>query len=218
MELTVLGQSQTTAPEAGGCASSGCGSNDDQLNHLPEHIRAKVHNHPCYSEEAHHHYARMHVAVAPACNIQCHYCNRKYDCSNESRPGVVSELLTPDQAVKKVMTVAANIPQMTVLGIAGPGDPLANPERTFDTFRQLTEKAPDIKLCVSTNGLALPELVDELCKHNIGVFQGSCRKNHAASLTFSRAGLSGLRVTAAMGVQFRVSPDQRSGCLALAAA
>jgi nitrogen fixation protein NifB len=109
----------------------------------------------------------MHVAVAPACNIQCHYCNRKYDCANESRPGVVSELLNPDQAVKKVMAVAAEIPQMTVLGIAGPGDPLANPERTFDTFRQLTEKAPDIKLCVSTNGLALPAVVDELCQHNI---------------------------------------------------
>ena len=165
MELTVLGQSQPAT--SGGCASSGCGGSDDQLNHLPEHIRAKVHNHPCYSEEAHHYYARMHVAVAPACNIQCHYCNRKYDCANESRPGVVSELLTPDQAVKKVMTVAANIPQMTVLGIAGPGDPLANPERTFDTFRQLTEKAPDIKLCVSTNGLALPEQVEELSKHNI---------------------------------------------------
>jgi nitrogen fixation protein NifB len=109
----------------------------------------------------------MHVAVAPACNIQCHYCNRKYDCANESRPGVVSELLTPDQAVKKVLAVAAHIPQMTVLGIAGPGDPLANPGRTLETFRQLTEKAPDIKLCVSTNGLALPEVVDDLCAHNI---------------------------------------------------
>jgi nitrogen fixation protein NifB len=109
----------------------------------------------------------MHVAVAPACNIQCHYCNRKYDCSNESRPGVVSEVLTPEQAVKKVMAVAANIPQMTVLGIAGPGDPLANPERTFATFRELSEKAPDIKLCVSTNGLALPDSVEELSKHNI---------------------------------------------------
>ncbi|HSQ06173.1 MAG TPA: nitrogenase cofactor biosynthesis protein NifB, partial [Chromatiaceae bacterium] len=151
----------------GGCASSGCGGSLDALSHLPENIRAKVHNHPCYSEEAHHHYARMHVAVAPACNIQCHYCNRKYDCANESRPGVVSELLTPDQAVKKVMAVAANIPQMTVLGIAGPGDPLANPTRTLETFRQLSEKAPDIKLCVSTNGLALPAVVDELCQHNI---------------------------------------------------
>ena len=65
------------------------------------------------------------------------------------------------------MAVAANIPQMTVLGIAGPGDPLANPERTLETFRQLTKKAPDIKLCVSTNGLALPDQVEALSKHNI---------------------------------------------------
>lgn len=164
MELTVLGQSEQTET---GCSSGSCGSTDDQMSHLPDAIREKVFNHPCYSEEAHHHFARMHVAVAPACNIQCHYCNRKYDCSNESRPGVVSELLSPDQAVKKVMAVAAEIPQMTVLGIAGPGDPLANPERTFSTFQQLTEKAPDIKLCVSTNGLSLPDHVDELCKHNI---------------------------------------------------
>ena len=175
MALEALDRSHSapTAPApvaqaaAGGCSASGCGSSSDKLAHLPEHIRAKVHNHPCFSEDAHHHYARMHVAVAPACNIQCHYCNRKYDCANESRPGVVSELLTPEQAVKKTLAVAAEIPQMTVLGIAGPGDPLANPERTLATFRELSEKAPDIKLCVSTNGLALPELVDEICQHNI---------------------------------------------------
>jgi nitrogen fixation protein NifB len=137
------------------------------MDSLPDSIREKVQNHPCYSEDAHHYFARMHVAVAPACNIQCHYCNRKYDCANESRPGVVSEVLTPDQAVKKTMAVAANIPQMTVLGIAGPGDPLANPEKTFETFRRLSEEAPDIKLCVSTNGLALPDAVEELAKHNI---------------------------------------------------
>ena len=167
MELTVLGDNSAEQETDGGCSSGSCGSTDDQVDQLPEHIREKVHNHPCYSEKAHHYFARMHVAVAPACNIQCHYCNRKYDCANESRPGVVSELLTPDQAVKKTMAVAANIPQMTVLGIAGPGDPLANPERTFHTFRELSEKAPDIKLCVSTNGLALPDAVEELSKHNI---------------------------------------------------
>jgi len=168
MDLMVLGQDNTEEEQAGGgCSAGSCGSTDDQVDQLPEHIREKVHNHPCYSEKAHHYFARMHVAVAPACNIQCHYCNRKYDCANESRPGVVSELLTPEQAVKKTMAVAANIPQMTVLGIAGPGDPLANPERTFHTFRELSEKAPDIKLCVSTNGLALPAAVDELAKHNI---------------------------------------------------
>ena len=89
MELPVLNAS-AAAETGGGCDSHSCGSTDDQLGHLPEHIRAKVQNHPCYSEEAHHYFARMHVAVAPACNIQCNYCNRKYDCSNESRPGVVS--------------------------------------------------------------------------------------------------------------------------------
>jgi len=156
-----------TETTASGCSESSCGSTADQLSHLPEHIREKVHNHPCYSEQAHHHFARMHVAVAPACNIQCNYCNRKYDCANESRPGVVSELLTPEQAIKKTLVVASEIPQMTVLGIAGPGDPLANPERTFQTFRALSETAPDIKLCVSTNGLSLPEHVEELSKHNI---------------------------------------------------
>ncbi|MCM2253811.1 MAG: nitrogenase cofactor biosynthesis protein NifB [Ramlibacter sp.] len=166
MELPVI---SNTAPEesGGGCSSSGCGTAPDALSHLPDSIRSKVQDHPCYSEEAHHYFARMHVAVAPACNIQCNYCNRKYDCSNESRPGVVSEVMSPDQAVKKTLAVAAAIPQMTVLGIAGPGDPLANPERTFETFRQLSEQAPDIKLCVSTNGLSLPESVDELAKHNI---------------------------------------------------
>src|ERR1039457_2711800 len=150
----------------GGSGKSGCGSAAGQGDLSPE-IWEKVKNHPCYSEEAHHHYARMHVAVAPACNIQCNYCNRKYDCANESRPGVVSEVLTPEQAVKKTLAVAASIPQMSVLGIAGPGDPLGNPERTFATFRMLAQEAPDIKLCVSTNGLTLPENVDELAKYNI---------------------------------------------------
>ena len=134
---------------------------------MPQEIWDKVKNHPCYSEEAHHHFARMHVAVAPACNIQCNYCNRKYDCANESRPGVVSQKLTPEQAVRKVLAVARAIPQLTVLGVAGPGDALANPAKTFATFRLLQQRAPDIKLCISTNGLALPDLVDEICTYKV---------------------------------------------------
>jgi nitrogen fixation protein NifB len=109
----------------------------------------------------------MHVAVAPACNIQCNYCNRKYDCANESRPGVVSEKLTPEQAAKKVVAVASTIPQMTVLGVAGPGDPLANPDKTFKTFELVAATAPDIKLCLSTNGLTLPDHVERIHAMNV---------------------------------------------------
>ena len=171
-QIKPLGAALHTPAPGGGCGThnedgnASCGSSDGPGD-MPAEIWDKVKNHPCYSEEAHHHFARMHVAVAPACNIQCNYCNRKYDCSNESRPGVVSQKLTPEQAVKKVLAVASEIPQMTVLGIAGPGDALANPQKTFDTMRELSEKAPDIKLCLSTNGLALPDWVDEICKYNI---------------------------------------------------
>lgn len=150
----------------GGSGKASCGSGAGQGDLAPE-IWEKVKNHPCYSEEAHHHYARMHVAVAPACNIQCNYCNRKYDCANESRPGVVSEKLTPEQAAKKVLAVASTIPQMTVLGIAGPGDPLANPDKTFKTFDLIYKAAPDIKLCLSTNGLALPDHVETIKSFNV---------------------------------------------------
>ena len=127
----------------------------------------KVKDHPCYSQEAHHFFARMHVAVAPACNIQCNYCNRKYDCANESRPGVVSEQLTPELAGRKVMWVASQVPQLSVVGIAGPGDALANPKKTFETCERVTAALPDVKLCLSTNGLALPDNVDAIKAHAI---------------------------------------------------
>ena len=171
-QIRTLGSKLDLPAIAAGCDTKGaegkasCGSSDGPED-MPQAIWDKVKDHPCYSEEAHHHFARMHVAVAPACNIQCNYCNRKYDCSNESRPGVVSQKLTPEQAVRKVVAVASEIPQMTVLGIAGPGDALANPAKTFETFRRLQQQAPDLKLCISTNGLALPDYVDELCKYNV---------------------------------------------------
>lgn len=143
-------------------ASGPCGCDSSTSQIVPKNIQERIAKHPCYSEDAHHHYARLHVAVAPACNIQCNYCNRKYDCANESRPGVVSEVLIPEEAAHKALVIAGKIPQMTVLGIAGPGDPLANPKHTFRTFELVAEQAPDIKLCLSSNGLMLTEYIDKI--------------------------------------------------------
>lgn len=122
--------------------------------------------HPCYNEKAHHEFARMHLPVAPRCNIQCNYCNRKFDCCNESRPGVTSEVLTPEAAAEKVQYVRERIPNLKVIGIAGPGDPLAN-EETFRSLELIREKYPDLTPCVSTNGLALPENAQRL--YDLGV-------------------------------------------------
>ncbi|MBF0109933.1 MAG: nitrogenase cofactor biosynthesis protein NifB [Magnetococcales bacterium] len=113
--------------------------------------------HPCYNPLVRDQYARMHLAVAPACNIQCHYCNRKFDCANESRPGVVSRLLTPEQALTRLGQVQERLPQLKVVGIAGPGDALANERRLFETCTEIRNRFPHLILCLSTNGLALPE-------------------------------------------------------------
>ncbi len=145
----------------------------------------------------------MHLAVAPACNVQCHYCNRKYDCANESRPGVVSELLKPEQAIIKAKAVAAAIPQLSVIGIAGPGDPLANPGRTFDTLEGLRIALPDVKLCVSTNGLALPQSVDHLVE--LGVDHVTITMNaidaHVSAQIYDWIYLDGQRLSGREGAQ-----------------
>ncbi len=126
-----------------------------------------IQEHPCYSEEASHRYARLHLPVAPACNIQCRYCHRKFDCANESRPGVVSALLTPEQAALRVDAAVQQLPQLKVIGFAGPGDPLANRERVFATCRTLLSSHAGLQLCLSTNGLVLPESVDAIIAHGI---------------------------------------------------
>ncbi|MBK5909938.1 nitrogenase cofactor biosynthesis protein NifB [Rhodothalassium salexigens] len=165
--LTVANRQKMSATLGqAGCSKSACGASEGPADMDPA-VWAKVKDHPCYSEEAHLYFARMHVAVAPACNIQCHYCNRKFDCANESRPGVVSERLTPEQAARKVLAVAAQVPQLSVLGVAGPGDAACDWRRTKATFEAVAERLPDIKLCLSSNGLALPDHIDEIVAMNV---------------------------------------------------
>ena len=118
--------------------------------------------HPCYSAESQHKFARMHLPVAPACNIQCNYCNRLYDCVNESRPGVTSEILSPEQANAKIGRVQAGLDNLAVIGIAGPGDALANWPQTKATLVATRQNYPDLILCLSTNGLMLPQYAEDL--------------------------------------------------------
>lgn len=118
--------------------------------------------HPCFSKEAMGACGRVHLPVAPRCNIQCNYCNRKYDCANESRPGVASAVLTPAQALEYTCRVLEREPRITVVGIAGPGDPMANPEETLETLRLIRAAFPHLLFCLSSNGLAMPEYADDL--------------------------------------------------------
>ena len=132
----------------------------------PSQMR-KIQEHPCFSEKACHSFGRCHVPVAPKCNIQCNYCIRDFDCVNESRPGVTTKVLNPDDAMELVKKALDEYGYIKVIGIAGPGEPLAN-EETFETLRRLNEQYPNVIKCISTNGLLLPDKIDLLQKYDVG--------------------------------------------------
>jgi len=129
-----------------------------------ETSKEKLAAHPCFNEEARHTNARVHLPVAPKCNIQCNYCNRKYDCVNESRPGVTSSVLAPYQAAAYLKELDTRIQNLTVIGIAGPGDPFANAQETMETMRRVKAEFPDKLFCLSTNGLELEPYIDEIAE------------------------------------------------------
>jgi nitrogenase molybdenum-iron protein alpha/beta subunit/molybdenum cofactor biosynthesis enzyme MoaA/predicted Fe-Mo cluster-binding NifX family protein len=121
----------------------------------------KTASHPCFGEHACQN-ARIHLPVAAECNIQCNYCLRNYDCMNESRPGVASKILSPAEALQRYKDLKETMPNLTVAGIAGPGDALANFENTSETFRLIRDCDPDVIFCIATNGLLLPQYVSRL--------------------------------------------------------
>lgn len=122
-------------------------------------------NHPCFSKGGCGH-ARLHIPVAPKCNIQCNFCNRKFDCANESRPGVTSEIVTPDN-LEGYIKKRLDLYSVSTIGIAGPGDPMANWEMVKKSCIICKDLFPEISLCLSTNGLDLADNVEELV--NLGV-------------------------------------------------
>ena len=129
---------------------------------LSEGLGEAIKTHPCFNKEAKGEYARVHLPVAPLCNIQCNYCKRGFDCVNESRPGVTSEVLSPEQALAYLIRLKEKMPHLSVVGIAGPGDPFANPIQTMSTLRLIRKEFPEMVLCLSSNGLNILPYIAEL--------------------------------------------------------
>jgi nitrogen fixation protein NifB len=123
-----------------------------------------LNRHPCFNAKVKGQFGRVHLPVAPKCNIKCNFCNRKYDCVNESRPGVTSTVLTPEQARLYMGKVLEKEPRISVAGIAGPGDPFANADETMETMRLIRKNFPDTILCLASNGMGIAPYVEELAE------------------------------------------------------
>lgn len=130
--------------------------NDKQKMSKFAHI-TKVH--PCYNEKLHDKVGRIHIPVSPSCNIQCGFCTRKLN-DTENRPGVSSCIMDVESAMEHIRDTVTKMP-IKVVGVAGPGDSLCS-ENTLKLFEQVKEEFPDLILCMSTNGLLVPEYAQRI--------------------------------------------------------
>jgi nitrogen fixation protein NifB len=130
-------------------------------------IVADIAKHPCFRPEASRTWARLHLPVAPRCNVQCNFCDRKFSCVSESRPGVSADVLSPEEALARVERVLSEDVPLSVVGIAGPGDAFANPGPVLETLRLVHAAHPEVLLCLSTNGVGLLDWIDAI--EDVGV-------------------------------------------------
>ena len=185
-----------------------------------------IKRHPCFSVEASKSYGRIHLPVAKSCNISCNYCHRDYDCPNESRPGVTSRLLTPEEAVERIYEVKSLYNEISVAAVAGPGDSLADPDNTLKTFELVRKEFPELIFCMSTNGLNLKENINDLKDADVKFitvtlnatdaaiaskiyrfvnYKGICYKGNEAAELLLEKQLEGIRTAVSKGLIVKIN-------------
>jgi len=180
--------------------------------------------HPCFSVGAKPNKGRVHLPVSPGCNIACNFCDRQLN-NTDQRPGVAAAIISPEEAVEVVRKAVRLCPDITVAGVAGPGDTLATPY-ALQTFRLIRAEFPEIIKCMSTNGLLLPDLADAIIDVGIDTltvtvnavdpdiqtqicagiaYQGQRYIGREAAEILIANQLSGIRKVAAAGVTVKVN-------------
>lgn len=184
-------------------------------------------SHPCFNEQAHDRVGRVHLPVARRCNIRCAFCERKI-CANLTmqHPGWAQQLLSPQDAAGLVDRLARSRPgQAFVVGVAGPGDPLANDE-TFEALARVHQAHPGLLKCVSTNGLLLAGAIPRLVEVGVSALtvtvnapdsqigaqiyawvrhQGVVLRGQAAAEVLIRSQIDGIRAALQAGLAVKVN-------------
>ena len=125
-----------------------------------------INQHPCFSDQAHDRVGRIHLPVAPRCNIQCNFCEHKM-CTEIQHPGWAARLLSVAEAVELIQSVVSDRQDYDfVVGVAGPGDALAN-DQTFQTLALIHQRYPQIVNCLCTNGLLLEDRMEAMAEAGV---------------------------------------------------
>jgi nitrogen fixation protein NifB len=74
--------------------------------------------------------------------------------------------MTPEDALARTIVEIEKNPNLRIVAISGPGEPLANPE-TFETLKIIRREFKDIAICISTNGTLLEDNILWLRKTHV---------------------------------------------------
>lgn len=116
---------------------------------------------PCFSPKVLGAAGSIWLPIAPACNLECSGCSLRLGAaSGRTVPGVS---LAPEDAVQRVAGEVEEGNGHPRIVIWGPGEPLLAAS-TYVVLRRLSWLYPDLDLTVCTNGLLLPERLEELVR------------------------------------------------------
>jgi nitrogen fixation protein NifB len=124
-------------------------------------------SHPCWAENRHAIHSRLHLPVAPDCNVRCIYCNPKLGAScHITKPGISERVMTVQEAVDCAVSLIESDSSIKIIGISGPGEPLYNAS-TFEVLFHLRDMLPHAEFCLSTNGLLLQDKLPSLLESGV---------------------------------------------------
>jgi len=122
--------------------------------------------HPCFGEGCG---FRIHLPIAKKCNTKCNYCKLVFS-DVEKRPGASREIVELGSVVPYIHERLKKYRNCKIIGIAGPGDPLANPEETFGAFDLITENFHGFKKCLCTNGFNVTTYASQIERVKLDYF------------------------------------------------
>ena len=124
--------------------------------------------HPCFDAKGHSgHAGRLHLPVSPDCNLRCLFCRRGVNPGDAEAPGLTRGILPVDKVVETIKRALIVCEDLQVVGVAGPGDPLAT-GHAIEALRAVRDAYPRLVTCLSTNGLMLPDRAAELAEAGVG--------------------------------------------------
>lgn len=117
-------------------------------------IEYPFYHHPCWSQFRIDLWERIHLPIAPLCNVHCSFCDHATNTCHTFGPGGCERLLGEDDAWRVLQREARSRRNLHIIGISGPGEPLYNAQ-VFSFLERVQKARMDFKICLSTNGILL---------------------------------------------------------------